>query len=273
MFNTFNKVLLGLVLIIIVTYFLQSRTNTPEACANIEGLWDASEQVCKTPTDKVIFQSLSKPNPVSIISPETQVAVVLNKAEQVDDIIYFRGQNSQLAEDGKETTEQGEVIYLNMSQFTLLDDNTKGLTYFAAPYIVNTKNNEINAYAGLFSYDFKTDQATHLNSAFLGNDIRETELTLIQKSVVKQNVFVQEGLIKFTFKSRGINQTTGDYPNQANEVLLQLVALDPNNNSKASFRSIMRMHPSWDVNHDGINDCEETQSCDPSFDYSQPKAN
>ena len=55
MFSTFNKVLLGLILIVIVAYFLQNRANSPEACANINGLWDASEQVCKTPTDKVIF--------------------------------------------------------------------------------------------------------------------------------------------------------------------------------------------------------------------------
>lgn len=271
MFSTFNKVLLGLILIIAVAYFLQSRANSPEACANIEGLWDATEQVCKTPIDKVIFQSLSKPNPVSVISPETQVSVILNKVEQVGDIIYFRGQNTKIAQIDKNVGTQEETIYLNMSQFTLLDDSVKGITYFSAPYIVNAKNNEVHVYAGLFSYDFKRDQATHLSSSFLGNDIRETELTLIQKSVVKQNVFVQEGLIKFTFKSHGANQTSADYPNQVNEVLLQLVALDPNNNSKASFRSIIRMHPSWDANHDGINDCEETASCDPSFDYSQPK--
>ena len=238
MFSTFNKVLLGLILIVIVAYFLQNRANSPEACANINGLWDASEQVCKTPTDKVIFQSLSKPNPVSIISPETQISVVLNKVEQVDDIIYFRGQNTMFTKDDKTVEAQGEIIYLNMSQLTLLDDNFKGLTYFAAPYIVNTKNNETDVYAGLFSYDFKLAQATHLDSALLGKELRETDAVLIQKSVVKQNVFVQEGVIKFTFKSLGEKQSAGDYPNQANEVLLQLVALDPNNKKNASFRSI-----------------------------------
>jgi len=271
MFTTFNKVLLGLILIIIVAYFLQSRVNSPEACANIDGLWDASEQTCKTPTDKVIFQSLSKPNPVSIVSPESQLVIELNKAEQVGDIIYFRGQHSMAIKEDETKGIQGEVVYLNMSQLTLLDDNLNGLTYFAAPFIINAKNNKVNTYAALFSYDFKLNQAKHLSSAFLGKNIREIETTLIQKSVVQQNVFVQEGLIKFAFKSHGENQTADEYPNQSNEILLQLVALDPNNNSDAEFRSIIRMHPSWDTDNDGINDCETNNSCNKTFDYSQPK--
>jgi len=30
------------------------------------------------------------------------------------------------------------------------------------------------------------------------------------------------------------------------------------------------VHPSWDQNHDGINDCEIDFSCDDTIDYSQP---
>jgi len=273
MFTTFNKILFGLILIIAVAYFLQNRVNSPEACANIDGLWDASEKICKTPTDKVIFQSLSKPNPVSIVSPKSQLVIELNKAEQVGDIIYFRGQHSMANKGSKGKGIEGEVVYLNMSQLTLLDDNLNGLTYFTAPFIINTENNKVSHYAGLFSYDFKLNQAKHLSSAFLGKNIREVETTLIQKSVVQQNVFVQEGLIKFAFKSHGENQTAGEYPNQSNEILLQLVALDPNNNSDAEFRSIKRMHPSWDVNSDGVNDCEDKSRCDETLDYSQPKNN
>ncbi len=32
-----------------------------------------------------------------------------------------------------------------------------------------------------------------------------------------------------------------------------------------------RMHPSWDKNHDGINDCEDDGSCDDSVDYTKPR--
>lgn len=31
------------------------------------------------------------------------------------------------------------------------------------------------------------------------------------------------------------------------------------------------MHPSWDIDNDGINDCETEGTCDDSVDYSQPK--
>lgn len=31
------------------------------------------------------------------------------------------------------------------------------------------------------------------------------------------------------------------------------------------------MHPSWDINNDGINDCEHDGSCDHTVDYSRPR--
>lgn len=30
-------------------------------------------------------------------------------------------------------------------------------------------------------------------------------------------------------------------------------------------------HWSWDLNHDGINDCEKANACDDSIDYSKPR--
>lgn len=32
-----------------------------------------------------------------------------------------------------------------------------------------------------------------------------------------------------------------------------------------------RMHPSWDKDGDGINDCENDGSCDHTVDYTQPR--
>jgi len=37
-------------------------------------------------------------------------------------------------------------------------------------------------------------------------------------------------------------------------------------------RTGLRMHPSWDRNKDGINDCEDDGSCDDSIDYTKPRA-
>jgi len=31
------------------------------------------------------------------------------------------------------------------------------------------------------------------------------------------------------------------------------------------------LHPSWDKNKDGLNDCEDDGSCDHMIDYSQPR--
>ncbi len=31
------------------------------------------------------------------------------------------------------------------------------------------------------------------------------------------------------------------------------------------------LHPSWDLNQDGLNDCEDDGSCDHTVDYSQPR--
>jgi hypothetical protein len=32
-----------------------------------------------------------------------------------------------------------------------------------------------------------------------------------------------------------------------------------------------RMHPSWDLNRDGINDCEDDGTCDDARDYTLPR--
>ncbi len=32
-----------------------------------------------------------------------------------------------------------------------------------------------------------------------------------------------------------------------------------------------KMHPSWDLDGDGVNDCEKTNECDHTIDYTKPK--
>lgn len=39
----------------------------------------------------------------------------------------------------------------------------------------------------------------------------------------------------------------------------------------ATYCREYKMHPSWDANKDGLNDCENDSSCDDSVDYSQPR--
>ncbi|MEL0660905.1 hypothetical protein V6255_17380 [Psychromonas arctica] len=295
MFKTLSKVLVVFVVIVIVSYFLQNRANTPEACANIDGYWNADQNNCEDKTEKMIFQSLSKPHPVSIVYPDNQRLVSLDKAEQVEQEIYLRGYYQDLvsspelkATEQEATNGQDKAVYergsvfLNMSKLSLLADNRVGITYFAAPFVINTAGRGIFDYIGLFSYDFASQQATHLRSELLGSRIREQAIVIKEKSVVKDNVFVQEGVIEVHFKSHGLKQAAADYPTQSNKVTLQLVALDPKDAQHAAFRRITiknkitansTMHKSWDTDSDGINDCEKQNSCDHTVDYSQEKTN
>jgi len=41
--------------------------------------------------------------------------------------------------------------------------------------------------------------------------------------------------------------------------------------SAPSYAPGTHMHPSWDADHNGINDCETNGSCDHTIDYSQPR--
>ena len=310
MFKTLSKVLVAFVVIVIVSYFLQNRANTPEACTNIDGYWNADQNSCEGKTEKMIFQSLSKPHPVSIEYPGNQRLVSLDKAEQVEQEIYLRGYYQDLvsspelkATEQEATNEQAKAVYergsvfLNMTTLSLLADNRTGITYFAAPFVINTAGRGIFDYIGLFSYDFASQQATHLSSELLGNRIREQAIVIKKKSIVKDNVFVQEGMIEVHFKSHGPKQAAADYPTQSNKMTLQLVALDPKDDQHAAFRRITidkntthkktannknatdnnsansTMHKSWDTDSDGINDCEKQNSCDHTVDYSQEKTN
>ena len=310
MFKTLSKVLVAFVVIVIVSYFLQNRANTPEACTNIDGYWNADQNSCEDKTEKMIFQSLSKPHPVSIVYPDNQRLVSLDKAEQVEQEIYLRGYYQDLvsspelkAAEQEATNEQAKAVYergsvfLNMTKLSLLADNRTGITYFAAPFVINTAGRGIFDYIGLFSYDFASQQATHLSSELLGNRIREQAIVIKEKSIVKDNVFVQEGMIEVHFKSHGPKQAAADYPTQSNKMTLQLVALDPKDDQHAAFRRITidkntthkktannknatdnnsannTMHKSWDTDSDGINDCEKQNSCDHTVDYSQEKTN
>ncbi len=36
-------------------------------------------------------------------------------------------------------------------------------------------------------------------------------------------------------------------------------------------KEVVGLHPSWDVNEDGLNDCETDGSCDHTVDYTKPR--
>lgn len=262
MYKTLNKVLLVLLFIVVAAYFLQNRMNSQEACAEASGLWNKVEEVCEATTAQVIFQSLSKPNPVSLLYPEQDRLVELSKMEQVGDYIYLRGHYETLLQAGDADNEaiyDRGSIYLNMSKMIMLTTNTTGIAYFSAPFIVNTAGSGVFIYVGLFSYDFNTHQAKHLDSTLLGNRIREEQIVL------------KNDVIRVHFKSHTAEQSYADYPTQENELSLRLIDLNSSSDKKAHFNVIRAMHSSWDLNNDGTNDCENLNTCDHSIDYTKAK--
>lgn len=265
MHKTLNKVLFALLFIVFVAYFLEQRANTPSACKNIQGLWNPVKQVCENTTEQVIYQSLSKPNPVTIEYPENGRPVSLDKVEKIEDIVYLRGHYEVLLspekEDKEAVYERGSV-YLNMSKMTLLTFNRQGITYFSAPFIINTAGNGVNVYVGLFSYDFNTHQARHLGDELLGERIREV-------SILAEAERLDAGVIRIDFKSHSTDQTFTDYPTYPSEISLELLNLLDNSDESAEFVRVKRMHSSWDSDNNGVNDCENDGSCDHTFDYSQ----
>lgn len=57
-------------------------------------------------------------------------------------------------------------------------------------------------------------------------------------------------------------------------LLLCLAACDSRNPAPAEATPATgapAMHPSWDADGDGINDCEKDGSCDHTTDYTQPR--
>ncbi|WP_413692621.1 hypothetical protein [Psychromonas sp. KJ10-2] len=239
--KSLNKVLLIVLIIMGVFYYFQQGSNTQQACITEQGFWNESQKVCEKSSKKIIFESLANAHPTSIIYPENERPVLLDTLEKVQGNDFLHGQFDVLVAPAQ--AETGPVYdrgtaYLNMSKMALLSDNRSGLTYFSAPFIINTMGSGVFTYVGLFSYDFNTEQARHLSSELLGNRVREAKIVIEEKSVVKDKVFVQEGFIKVHFKTHGPDQAASEYPTQDNHIDLQLVALDPSNDENATFRKI-----------------------------------
>lgn len=52
---------------------------------------------------------------------------------------------------------------------------------------------------------------------------------------------------------------------------LAVMALSLGGCASEGSKAGTRMHPSWDQNKDGINDCEDDGTCDDARDYTLPR--
>lgn len=256
MFNTFFKVFAALVLIALVAFFLQDQKNSEEACAKLQGSWDKTAEICLPATKQVIWQAVSKPAPIALISPLNQLPLLLNKAQQIDNVIYLVGH----ADETQQPTKQGQrSIYLNSDEILLLTDNHQGISYFVAPYFITTNSAAVFNYIGLFSFDFNNKQTSHLSSVELGDRIKEVK------------VIHYKDELRVDYKAFAVNQPLVEYPRQLKAKAFKLSGLQQSSDKQASMLQVKRMHLSWDADKDGINDCEKEGSCDHTIDYTQPR--
>lgn len=256
MHKLINRILIIAVLVLGGLYFLQGKINSPEECQKIAGIWNETLETCEQTTTQKIYENLSAGYPITMLYPETNIEVKIDKVETVDDTFYLRGHYQKVLKEAvgdEEPVYDRGSLYLNMSKMVIVNEVKDGLVHYAAPFIVNTAGSGVFVYTGLFSYDMKTKQSVHLDTALLGNRIREEQITYIKD------------YLQVDFKGHAEEQAYADYPSENKVIYLQL------ENGFSSFKDVTRMHDSWDKNSDGINDCESDGSCDHTVNYSLPR--
>lgn len=251
-----NRIIFIAVILMAGLYFLQSKINSPEECQKIAGVWNEIEETCERSTTQTIYENLSSGYPMTMTYPESGVQVQVDKEEVVEEVYFLRGHYQKVLQE--ETEDQEAVydrglLYLNMSKMVILNESPAGLVHYAAPFIVNTVGSGVFVYVGLFSFDLESKKSVHLDSALLGNRIREEKITYIKD------------YLQVDFLSHAKDQPYSDYPTEDSAIYLQL------QNNFLNFKQVKRMHSTWDENNDGINDCESDDTCDHTINYSVPR--
>ncbi len=252
-----NRIIIITVVLMAALYFVQNKINSPEECQKIAGVWNEVEAICERTTTQEIYENLSSGYPITMTYPETDIKVKIDKVETVDEVYYLRGHYQKVLQEAtgdKEAVYDRGLLYLNMSKMVILNEGKGGLIHYAAPFIINTVGTGVFVYVGLFSYDMESHKSVHLDSALLGNRIREEKITYIKN------------YIQVDFKGHSSQQAFSDYPTEDNVIYLQLL------NNFLSFKQIERMHSSWDADNNGVNDCESDNSCDDTINYRLPRA-
>lgn len=259
--KTINRVVFVIIAIFSAIYFFNTKINSASECQKIAGKWNEQAQTCEQTLSQLIYENLSGSHPITMTYPEGEHQVKLDKTEVVADVHYLRGHYQvtlkEAEGDNKAVYDRGS-LYLNMSKIKLLSKDKNQPLYFTAPFVMNTAGSGVFVYIGLFTYDIKSQKSEHLDSFLLGDRTRE------------ESIFVADDYIQVDYKDYAQGQSFSDYPTKASSVSLLLLGMG-NEQTPASFKAVKRMHHSWDENSDGINDCEQEDSCDHTVDYTVPK--
>lgn len=256
-----NQIILVIFIGLLAFYFIKNRVDPELECQNRAGIWNEVTKTCVQTTEQIIYESLATAHPLSINYPESDVVIRLHKKEVIKGSEYLRGHYEELLQE--ESDQQQAVydrgsVYLNISKMVLLSEAETGLLYFSAPFVVNRAGSGVFVYVGLFSFDLQSKQGEHLDSFLLGDRIRE------------EKIYSIKDFIQIDFKEHAAEQGYADYPSKLATLSLQLLNLF-DENKKARFKEVKRMHHSWDKNQDGLNDCESDGSCDHTVDYTIPR--
>lgn len=252
-------VLLGLILVILLAGVIRFNfTNDDIYVENSDGniVKYASDQL-----DKIGYQSevmlklfsiktaddLVIDIPISD-TPPTKVAVRLTS------FVDFGTVQGVAQGDYVAGAERGRVIFDYMKITTVHLGDPRDQIYFVAPFSVSNQGSGVFYYIGLFVQDIKKMNIRHLDSYYIGDRIK----------VINIDNFDEQ--ITVSFITRSADTSYADKPDQSE--FLTLTIITPDEPKLIPYKG---MHPSWDRNHDGVNDCEDEGSCDHSINYTEPR--
>jgi hypothetical protein len=194
-----------------------------------------------------------QPEALTLKVPGASVMVTLDETGLAADQQVVSGHYSIPHAPG--VVERG-TVGLDCDSVTLIRplacDSRTPTVYFAAAFFVSNQGSGVLYYAGLFAFDGQTRHSTHLDSYFLGDRIQGVDMC------------DAVGAVKVTFSRHAADQAYAQYPTETAQVNLYV-------QDDLTWRPYKGMHPSWDRNNDGINDCEDDGTCDDSQDYTRPR--
>jgi hypothetical protein len=150
--------------------------------------------------------------------------------------------------------ERGQVIFYYMKITTVHLGDPSEKIYFVAPFSVSNQGSGVFYYIGLFVQDINKMNIRHLASHYIGDRIKVMNIENFDEQIT------------VSFITRTADTSYADKPDQSQ--FLTLTVTTPEQPKLVLYKG---MHPSWDLNLDGMNDCEDEGSCDHSINYTEPR--
>ena len=252
-------VLLGLILVILLVGIIRFNfTNDDIYVENSDGdiVKYASDQL-----DKIGYQSEVM---LKLFSIKTADDLVINipisdtpptsAAVRLTSLADFGTAQGVAQGDYVAGEERGRVIFDYMKIMAVNLGVPSERIYFVAPFSVSNQGSGVFYYIGLFVQDIKKMNIRHLDSHYIGDRIKVTNI----------NNFDEQITVSFITRSADTSYT--DKPDQSQ--FLTLTITTPDEPKLIPYKG---MHSSWDRNRDGVNDCEDEGSCDHTINYTEPR--